>query len=435
MPRLARGRADIPMLSVATLIAVVVGVVVASGATLAVRGAVATIGIVGITVLFVAIRRLELTLLVLFPLLTVVAIEPAFVDFLIVGLVVALAIRRESGRFVPPRIVLAGLILLVVSYAASLLAPPDVNAAIRFTVATLLVVATGYVAFQLAARDPAIATRAYVLAALLLFAQTIVAFVLSPFSDAVFLWYDPFRVEGLFKDPNVFGPFAVPAVALLCAGRPAMHPVARVGCIALALVPVAASVARGAVLALIMALVLLAAIALYRRWSSILFYSLGILGLGLVAFLVLIALPGSSVAQHRFTSVLEHYDTEIRFAGQLAGLDYFLSHPLSPGVGPGNYNSVLGDPSHETYLRLLVETGPFSLIAILLLMWAAIRFVRSRDPTAVAWAVALAGFATYAFLIDELHWRHLWVLLAMPLAIAAHAAEARRTSGEETQTS
>jgi len=428
IPGVASGRADIPLIALASLIAVGAGIAVASGTGLGVRAIAAALCLTAITILFAWTKRLELALYSLIPLMTAVRAEPAPVEFVAVGLLGALAVRGELWKFVPPRSVTIAFVVIALAHLPALLAADDRGTAIRFTAATFLVMAMGYVTFQLASRDLRVAERAYVVAAVLLGLQTLVA--LSPLPIANVFRMDRFRIEGLFKDPNVFGPFAVPAVVLLAAGRPAMPSALRIAALMLALVPIPASLSRGAMVVLVASLVVLAAVAAYRRWWSAFVYSVGILAAGLVGLLAFLAQPGSSIAEQRLALGAQLYDAE-RFAGQLAGLDQVFAHPLSFGIGPGQYDTTLGHPSHETYLRMLVETGPLSLIALLLVMWASIRLIRKPDLPTVAWTAALVGFAIYGFFIDILHWRHFWVVMAVPLAIAAwHARQGARPRAE-----
>jgi O-antigen ligase len=413
IPRIVKGSFDIPLVAIAATTAVIGSVGVASNLGLGPRAIAGVLAVAFIALVLSQMARLELSLYVLLPLLTAVRVEPAPVDFMTLGLIGALVLRGEPVRAIPPRIVVIALLVFIASYAVGFLAPyPD--AAVAYTTATFLVLATGYVTFQLAARDPEIAERAYVLAGLVLGLETLLAF--TPTSLATALRYDRFRVEGLFKDPNVFGPFAVPAVTLLCVRWPRLPLLLRVPALVLVLIPIPASLSRGAVLALALALVTLGAIAAYRRWWAVVIRCAGIVAAGILALAALATVPATL---DRLTLSLQSYDTG-RVGGQFQGLQRYFENPLSFGLGPGNYEHVLGPTSHETYVRILVETGPLSLIAIVLLLWASVRLIRTPNPSTAAWICALIGLAAYGALIDVLHWRHLWVALVMPLAIAVY---------------
>jgi hypothetical protein len=432
IPWIAKGRADLPLIALASVIAVIASIAVATGGGLGVRVVAGAVCVGAISLLCAWTKRLELALYSLIPLMTAVRVEPAPVDFVTVGLIGALALRGELWKFRPSRMVTVAFVVFVLVHIPALVVAADRGTAMRFTSATFLVMGIAYVVFQLAARGPESAGRAYILAAVILGVETLIAF--APLPIATGLRMDQFRIEGLFKDPNVFGPFAVPAVVLLAAGRPALPFVVRAAALALALIPIPASLSRGAVIALIASLLVLAVVAAYRRWWGPFSYSAGILLVGFVGLVALIVRPGSSIAEERLSLGAQLYDAQ-RFAGQLAGIQRFLANPLSFGIGPGQYDATIGQPSHETYLRTLVETGPLSLIALILLLWAAIRLIRRPDLLTVAWTACVIGFATYGFFIDILHWRHFWVVLAVPLAIAAWHGQRSTGTRIEAETS
>jgi len=423
VPTFVKRARDPALLALASALSVIAALAVATPTDLALRAASAGLYASVVVMLLLLVRRLELALYALVPLMTAVRMEPAPVDVMAAGLLVTIVIRGQLATIQPLKVVAVAMTLLLASYVGPLLIAPDPDRALRYTSATLLMVGIGYVVFRLGANDPRIVERAYVVAALLLGIETIIAALPVPYAD-LFLW-DGYRADGLFKDPNVFGAFPVPAVALLLLGRPAMPFVLRIATLALVIAPALASQSRGALLAVVICVTVLGAVAAFRRWRHAMSYALGVLTVWALAVVAVIAFGGSGFAVRRFTSlVLESYDAE-RFAGQLAGLSFLLQHPLSFGIGPGNYELVLGHDSHETYLRMLVETGPVSLVALVLLIWAGVRFIRAHDPATVAWVVALIGFAASGLFIDTLHWRHMWVVLAMPFAIAAHRGRQR----------
>jgi O-antigen ligase len=164
------------------------------------------------------------------------------------------------------------------------------------------------------------------------------------------------RLRGLFDDPNEFGAFAVPAVVRLCVRWPSLSRALRYTGLGVLLFPIAASLSRGATLTLGVALVVLAAVAVYRHLHRVLNRSVGLIALGTVALVVLLVFAGSASPERVASALIQPYDT-VRFAGQLAGMQQALTHPISLGIGPGNYEVLLGHESNQTYLRMLVETA------------------------------------------------------------------------------
>lgn len=413
----ARG-VEVLLIAAASAVAVVAAVSFGGADTVAQRAIAGAAGVALIVLPLAMLKRPELALYALVPLMTAVWIAPAPADFMAVGLFGALVVRGDVRRVVPPRIVVAALLLLVVSYAAALVLAPS-DRAFSYAAATLLVVTIGCVTYVLAARDPRVAERAFVLGGIVLAAETIVA--LSPIGAAM---RDGLRVRGLFADPNEFGAFAVPAVVLLCVRWPSLSRALRYTGLALLLLPIVASLSRGAGLALGVALVVLAGVALYRHLHRVLNRSVGLIALGTVALVVLLLFAGRALPERDLSSLIQPYDPE-RFAGQLAGIQQVLTHPISLGIGPGTYEALLGHESRETYLRMLVETGPLSLIALLLLFWSVIRLIRRPDLETLAWVSAFAGFAVCGLFVDTLHWRAPWAVMAVGLAVVAHRSAPR----------
>ena len=97
------------------------------------------------------------------------------------------------------------------------------------------------------------------------------------------------------------------------------------------------------------------------------------------------------------------------------------------GIGPGNWT----DPrfrvdTHNTYLRLLVENGILGGIGFGLLVLGVL--LRALGGTLARTAVsgvhavcfaALAGILVESLVIDTLHWRHLFLFLALPVGLAS----------------
>jgi len=97
------------------------------------------------------------------------------------------------------------------------------------------------------------------------------------------------------------------------------------------------------------------------------------------------------------------------------------------GIGPGNYEE-FKDPlegtgvssAHETYLRMLAERGIIGLAAFLaLIAYAFVSGKRSAkaDGPIFSWKIAIVVSVVVMLacgaIVDTLHWRHFWVLLAL----------------------
>jgi O-antigen ligase len=115
---------------------------------------------------------------------------------------------------------------------------------------------------------------------------------------------------------------------------------------------------------------------------------------------------------------LQTYDEE-RFAGQESALELVASHPF--GIGPGQYEDVVGIAAHSTYIRALGEQGVLGLITvvtlfIVTLLMAARNAVLGRGTYGIGSAALFAawcGILANSAFVDTLHWRHLWLLAAL----------------------
>ncbi|MDQ4029861.1 MAG: hypothetical protein M3168_02355, partial [Actinomycetota bacterium] len=115
---------------------------------------------------------------------------------------------------------------------------------------------------------------------------------------------------------------------------------------------------------------------------------------------------------------LQEYDTN-RFEAQVAGLPAAERYPF--GVGPGQYEQIAPISAHSTYVRALAEEGVLGLLTVLALFtltlgWAIRNAIAGRDSYGVGSAALLGawcGILVNGFVVDTLHWRHLWLVAAL----------------------
>jgi len=150
----------------------------------------------------------------------------------------------------------------------------------------------------------------------------------------------------------------------------------------------------------------------------------GIVAVGVVSFLLLEAVPAvSDMMALRVTSNgLQDYD-RVRFATQNLALETAKTHLL--GIGPGQVELVFDYATHSMYVRILSENGIVALIAILVFILAtAARSVRIIEQAEDPWyrevnlvvLACIAGHLVNSFVIDTVHWRHIWFIYALPWA-------------------
>lgn len=112
-----------------------------------------------------------------------------------------------------------------------------------------------------------------------------------------------------------------------------------------------------------------------------------------------------------------------RFKAQALSFELLGRSPIL-GVGPGSYEAFSRLSAHSLYARILGERGIVGSLAFL--AFAALAFAPAALKKAEAWLLAaLAALLVSSFFIDSLHWRHLWLLLALlPPASPGEPAEA-----------
>jgi O-antigen ligase len=366
-------------------------------------------------------------------LLAVVRFQPAPTDA-VLALVIAAALL--SGRFRADRVPSLIIALLGGLLALNLISAVDSislgKAAVFFTITLYLAVfaiwLTSYVNSRRRARQVFIA---YLAAALISAALGILAVLLPIPGRSAMLFLG--RAEALFKDPNVFGPFLVPALLMLLAETVsprllrASRPTKLVGVSVLAL-GVLFSYSRGAWLNLVVGLVIMLGALLLRRRSA------RTAGRLLVVLFVAIAIGGVVIAatgaggflQER--AHLQAYDTS-RLSAQTEGISLGERHPI--GIGPGQFDVIEPLSSHNLYVRVFAEQGPLGLLLLLALVLATLAFaarnvVHGRDTYGIDSAALLGawcGALVNSGLIDTLHWRHLWLVAALIWAGAARGAQ------------
>jgi O-antigen ligase len=249
--------------------------------------------------------------------------------------------------------------------------------------------------------------------------------------QSIFLRYG--RAQGFFKDPNVYGPYM--ALALLLAFSGLQHcrilslrfAFGACVCVVSAL-GVFLSFSRAAwtntAVSLVAFLALQFAYGLITRSISA-GMLLALLGLPVFAGLIaLVTLSGGSGMEKMLmdrlgNNGLKNYDA-MRFYTQGRALETVKQQPL--GIGPGQSEVAFDYSTHNMYIRVLVESGALGFAAFYAFVLASflralkmaltLRDKFSRDLFAVVTA-GLLGLFINGLVIDTIHWRHFWFLLAL----------------------
>jgi O-antigen ligase len=380
-------------------------------------------GLAMIAVLALAIARYHAAVALAFALLGVLLIEPAPSDGVFVVLMaIALVGRRFRASAVPFPIIAALGALAAFNLLSAVQVPDPERAASYFLisvfVAAMAVWLSGYVVTRGRAR---LVVRAYLVAAVSSALLGVLA-LFAPLPGAEVL-AEGGRARALFQDPNVFGPFLIPVLLIVCEEilRPrllsARLPTKALIAAILAL-GVIFSYSRGAWLNLAVALIVMGVVFALRRGGAR--RALGLLAIAATAAVVVAAavvLTGSGdfLAER---AQPQRYDQD-RFSGQRTSLEPALRYPF--GAGPGQFESIAKISAHSTYARVLGEQGFPGLVALLALLGFTLA-VALRNATrgrgtygigSVALLGAWCGLLVNSFFVDTLHWRHLWIVAAL----------------------
>lgn len=381
-------------------------------------------GIGALIVLALVLTRIEVAVGLGILLLGVVRLEPAPTD-VILGIVVAVAL--VTGRFslgrVPQSIFLlvgAYLALNIVSSAVAV----DFPLAVSFGLITLYLTAFAIwlTSFVNSTKRARLIAGAYVYGASAVAVLGTLALWVPALAAAGF---DPdfYRAQSSFQDPNVFGHFLIPAMLIVLDDllAPRILPGGRLLKVALltsTLIGIVFSYSRSAWAGAVLGAFIVFAVHITRRGgSSGVPKILALAALATVA----ISLTISSTGSGQFIderAKLQQYDTD-RFATQRAGLELAASHPL--GVGPGQFETHLRIAAHSSYVRAVAEHGVLGLVTlialmILTLLIAARNAIFGRHTYGIGSGALFASWFAIvfaSFVIDTVHWRHLWLVAGL----------------------
>src|SRR5581483_8339716 len=360
-----------------------------------------------------------------FALLGIVLVEPAPVDVVFGLLIASTYVLRNVRPLVPSFVALplAGYALLTLT---SMLNATSLSRAIQFEAITLYMIILA-VWLSWAFKNPVWVTtamRVYLIVAVFSAILAPVALYLPiPGSLKSILTFGGLRAKGLFKDPNVYSPFLVPAAIILreeLTGRKLLTWRRSVIAGALALVSLAIAVAysRAGWLNLVLGVATLIVVQAARsgglRKAA---KSAAMIVAGLAIGFAFLSATGSLTFLHQ-RSTLQSYDQQ-RFANQDNAINDATRHVF--GFGPGQSEVLLPLSAHETYVRAAFEEGLLGVATILMmfvgtLMCALVLVRRQRYVHGIGTASLLGiwlGQTVNGFFVDTIHWRHLWIFAAL----------------------
>jgi O-antigen ligase len=358
--------------------------------------------------------------------------EPAPVDVMMLAVVVLTPLLRLV-RITPP--LMLYLTIWLVAVAAKLIAVMNAAEPIKaltHTGVTLFLVAQAFVISAFVMKRPYKHTHlimhAYCFAAAIAAIAALVGyFQIVPGAFDLFTKYA--RASGTFKDPNVFGPFLVPAILYLM-HRMLTRGVTTViwgglwaGIMSIALL---LSFSRGAWMVLGVATAIFAYLTFVtapNNWQRVKILAAGFFAmLGCLAALVAVLQVDAISSQLSNRATLDQsYDQgpEGRFGGQQKAQRLIVQNPF--GIGAQQFAPQFhSEEPHNVYLAMFLNGGwvgglVFALLVGLTCLYG-LRHAFKRTITQPLFIVAYACFVGHAiegFVIDLDHWRHFHLLMAL----------------------
>ena len=383
----------------------------------------AGVGLVGALALSVA--RYEAACVIGLLLLGIVRIEPAPVDGMFA---VIIAVGIATGRIdlrAAPLWMLGLLGTFIALNLLSCLEAGEPGRAAFFMSITVYCLALGvwtssFVRSQSRARLVLVSYLAIAAASAAL--STLALYVTFPGSETLTA-FEVTRARGLFKDPNVYGPFLVVAAVLtlmelLEPRLLRLRPSLKLLLLGVLCIGVFTAYSRAAWLNMVVAVAVLLMVLPFRRGGTKRALAL------ILAALIGVSAVGAVVAITGSTEFVEErarfqtYDND-RFGAQERGLQLAQSNPI--GIGPGQFEYRAPISAHSTYIRVLAEQGivGFFVIAFVIfgtLLLAVRNAVLGRGTfglTSVALLACWCGILANSLFVDTLHWRHLWIVAGL----------------------
>lgn len=285
--------------------------------------------------------------------------------------------------------------------------------------------------------------RAYLFAAILAFLAGLAGY-LGFYQEL--LMSDSFRVKGLFKDPNVFGTFFIPAIIILSDDiiRKTIlktHTALYIILMASLSLGVIFSFSRAAWINLLVSMLVYFTINIkeFRQTKKIrIIVAILIVFALLICLLLSPLMSASGIADFlKYRAKPQDYDTS-RFRVQQGGIELSMQNPF--GYGPGQFEKVIVRitksklSAHSLYIRILAENGFLGFLLffaglgyiLIQLFFLHYKTTGSNDKKADSFtsdsslipAVPLAvltGILVNSIVVDTLHWRHFWFFIGIGL--------------------
>lgn len=373
---------------------------------------------------WLALERPLAAFVLAFALLGIVRVEPAPVDAVFALLIVASFATRAPRPQVPIFVAmpLAGLLLMNLLSTVNAI---NLHRAVKFgATTTYMIVLAVWLSWVFMDRVWVhVGYRTYVIVAAICGALGPVILFAPGVPHRDFFIYGGARAKVLFKDPNVYSAFLVPAGIFLLEelSTPRLlqwRKSVLVGAFACVCLGVVVAYSRAGWLDFVLAVaVLLTVQACRRRGIQVAAKTILVVAIGAIAgFLLLLQTGSIRFLEER--SHLQAYDST-RFSTQSSAFSDMTRHLL--GYGPGQTEYQLPISTHSSFARAAFEQGLVGITLLCLvfggtLFCALILARRQWDFHGVGTAGLLGiwiGQVANSFFIDTLHWRHLWIMAGL----------------------
>ncbi len=239
------------------------------------------------------------------------------------------------------------------------------------------------------------------------------------------------RIRSTFKDSNVLGPYLVAASAMLIADTVVAKrfKLWQLTCLMIYAMAILLTFSRGAYLAAVVTFGAMIGIfwSLGKFRPSVNWLSIRLLPVGVIICIAGVFLLERINLTDFFVNrfAYQSYDDE-RIENQQHIMRTVGQMPI--GIGPGSWNlhHYLHDV-HSLFLRTWVEHGHLGLIGLICFLlawfldaWSGVRRDGPHQHIYVVCFSIVLGIMSNSFSIDTVHWRHLFLALAIPVGLLSY---------------
>jgi hypothetical protein len=362
----------------------------------------------------------------------IVFTEPAPVDVLTMGLIIALPVVGLVS--IRPALLLYLAVWLIAAagaFIATMHSYDVARSAIHSGISVYLYAAS-FIFAAFVVRQPDLHSRlimhAYLWAAFIAAVAGVVGyFGVVPGAQQLFTKFG--RAAGTFKDPNVYGPFLIPALLYalhLTILRPAVRALFPALMLGFLMFAVLLSFSRGAWAALAIAVTVFGYLSFVTAGTNrhrLKLAVLAVLGGATIVIGLMVAMQFDQISNlmSERASLAQNYDSgpEGRFGGHEKAKAVILDNPFGIGAQMFSERHHTEDV-HHVYLAMFMNAGWLGGLVFIFMtamtLLIGLRHAFRRTLTQPLFLVVYAAFLAHAiegFLIDIDHWRHYYLLMAL----------------------